>query len=87
VGTEPRFFIRAAVNPFAQPLELELVVNCLKGKVTARAGFTQSQAIYNIEESKKWMGPVREEGLHKAVKILVGITPFATQPAFTIAPK
>jgi 5,10-methylenetetrahydrofolate reductase len=75
VGTEPGFFIGAAVNPFAQPLELEPAVNRLKEKVAAGADFVQTQPIYNIEGFRKWMELVREKGLHKEVKILAGITP------------
>jgi methylenetetrahydrofolate reductase (NADPH) len=73
VGTEPRLFIGAAINPFVQPLGS--AVNRLKDKVTAGADFIQTQPIYNIEGFRKWMGLVREEGLHKEIKILAGITP------------
>ena len=79
VGTEPRLFIGAAINPFAQPLESE--VNRLKDKVTAGADFVQTQPIYNIEGFKKWMELVREKGLHKEVKILAGITPVTSVAA------
>jgi 5,10-methylenetetrahydrofolate reductase len=73
VGTEPRLFIGAAVNPSAQPLEAS--VERLKDKITAGADFIQTQPIYNIEGFKKWMELVREKGLHKEIKILAGIIP------------
>jgi 5,10-methylenetetrahydrofolate reductase len=73
VGTEPRFFVGAAVNPFTQPLESG--IDRLKEKVTAGADFVQTQPIYNIRGFKKWMELVREKGLHKEVGILPGITP------------
>ena len=73
IGTEPRLFIGAAINPSAQPLEGS--VERLKDKVTAGADFIQTQPIYNIEGFKKWMELVREKELHKEVKILAGITP------------
>jgi 5,10-methylenetetrahydrofolate reductase len=79
VGTEPRLFIGAATNPFVQPLEAAL--DRLKDKVTAGADFVQTQPIYNIEGFKKWMELVREEGLHKEVKILAGITPLISLAA------
>ena len=79
VGTEPRLFIGAAINPFAQPLES--AVNRLKDKVTAGADFVQTQPVYNIEGFKKWMELVREKGLHKEVKILAGITPVTSVAA------
>jgi len=79
VGTEPRLFIGAAINPFAQPLEA--AVDRLKDKVTAGADFVQTQPIYNIEGFKKWMELVREKGLHKEVKIIAGITPMTSLAA------
>jgi 5,10-methylenetetrahydrofolate reductase len=75
VGTEPRFFIGAAINPFAQSPDLESAVSHFKDKVAAGADFVQTQPVYNIEKFKKWMELVREKGLHKEVKILPGITP------------
>lgn len=79
VGTEPRLFIGAAINPLAQPLES--TINRLKDKVTAGADFVQTQPIYNIEGFKKWMELVREKGLHKEVKIIAGITPITSLAA------
>jgi methylenetetrahydrofolate reductase (NADPH) len=79
VGTEPKLFIGAALNPFTQPLES--AVDRLKDKVTAGADFVQTQPVYNIEEFKKWMELLRAEGLHKEVKILAGITPVTSLSA------
>ena len=79
VGTEPRLFIGAALNPFVQPLES--AVNRLKDKVTAGADFVQTQPIYDIGGFKQWMELVREKGLHKEVKILAGITPVTSLAA------
>ena len=79
VGTEPRLFIGAAINPFAQPLEA--AVDRLKDKVTAGTDFVQTQPIYNIEGFKKWMELIREKGLHKEAKIIAGITPITSLAA------
>jgi len=79
VGTEPRLFIGAAVNPFAQPLEA--AVDRLKDKVVAGLDFVQTQPIYNIEGFNKWMELVREKGLHKEVRIIAGITPITSLAA------
>jgi 5,10-methylenetetrahydrofolate reductase len=79
VGTEPRLFIGAAVNPSAQPLEA--AVDHLKDKVDAGADFVQTQPIYNIEGFNKWMELVREKGLHRQVKIIAGITPLMSLAA------
>jgi len=79
VGTEPRLFIGASINPSAQPLEA--TVERLKDKVAAGADFVQTQPIYNIEGFKKWMALVREEGLHKEAKFIAGITPITSLAA------
>lgn len=79
VGTEPRLFIGAAMDPFAQPLEA--AVGRLKEKVGAGADFVQTQPIYNVEGFKKWMEPVREEGLQKQARIIAGITPLISLAA------
>jgi 5,10-methylenetetrahydrofolate reductase len=76
IGKEPRLYVGAAANPFSQSLQSE--VNRLKDKVAAGADFVQTQPIYNIEGFKKWMELIREEGLHKSAKILVGITPLTS---------
>jgi 5,10-methylenetetrahydrofolate reductase len=78
-GTEPRLFIGAAMNPSTRPLEA--AVERLKDKVSAGADFVQTQPIYNIQGFKKWMGLVREKGLHKQVKIIAGITPITSLAA------
>lgn len=79
VGTKPKLFIGAALNPFTRPLES--AVGRLKEKVTAGADFVQTQPVYNIEEFKKWMELLRAEGLYKEIKILAGITPVTSLAA------
>lgn len=79
VGTEPRLFIGAATNPFLQPLESG--IDRFKAKVAAGADFIQTQPVYNIDGFKKWMELVRQQGLHKDVGILAGITPVTSLAA------
>jgi len=79
VGTEPRLFIGAAINPFVRPLES--AVNRLKDKIAAGADFVQTQPVYDIDGFRKWIGLVRERGLHKEVRILAGITPVTSLAA------
>jgi methylenetetrahydrofolate reductase (NADPH) len=67
------------MNPSTRPLEA--AVERLKDKVSAGADFVQTQPIYNIQGFKKWMGLVREKGLHKQVKIIAGITPITSLAA------
>jgi methylenetetrahydrofolate reductase (NADPH) len=70
---EPRFFIGAAENPFADPKEWR--VDRLEKKIAAGADFIQTQCIYDLERFAEWMKEVVARGVHKKVKILAGITP------------
>ena len=73
MNVEPRLFIGAAANPFADPFEYR--VFRLAKKAAAGADFIQTQIIYNVEKFAKWMEAVREKGLHEKVKILAGVAP------------
>ncbi len=73
MDVEPRLFIGAAANPFADPFEFRALR--LAKKVAAGADFIQTQIIYNVEKFAKWMEAVRERGLHEKVKILAGVAP------------
>jgi methylenetetrahydrofolate reductase (NADPH) len=48
----------------------------LAKKVNAGVQFIQTQCIYNLDRFEKWMGMVRDRGLHEKVHILAGVTPF-----------
>lgn len=73
MATEPRLFIGAAENPFADPFEFRSAR--LAKKVTAGADFIQTQIIYNVGKFAEWMKGVRDRGLHDKVKILAGVAP------------
>ena len=73
VGREPRLFIGAVTNPFADPTEHEVIR--LREKVAAGADFIQTQSVYDIKKFERWMKMVREGELPKKVKIFAGITP------------
>ncbi len=73
IKVEPRFFIGAAESPFADPVELRVLM--LAKKVTAGIDFVQTQIVYNVEKFAKWMELVRELGLDKKVYILAGVAP------------
>lgn len=70
---EPRMFIGAAANPFADPFECRAAR--LEKKVEAGADFIQTQCVYDMERFEEWMRLVRERGLHRRCKILAGVTP------------
>jgi 5,10-methylenetetrahydrofolate reductase len=70
---EPRLFIGAAANPFADPFAFRAAR--LAKKVRAGADFIQTQCIYDLERFNAWMNQVRDRGLHEKVFILAGVTP------------
>ncbi len=72
-ASEPRFFIGAAENPFADPFKFRAVR--LGKKITAGADFIQTQIIYNVPKFKEWMKMVTDMGLHEKAFILAGVAP------------
>lgn len=75
----PKMFIGAAANPFADPFEFRVLR--LAKKVAAGADFIQTQAVYDLERFRAWMDGVRELGLHKKAKILAGVVPVKSAAA------
>jgi 5,10-methylenetetrahydrofolate reductase len=73
MAVEPRLFIGAAANPFADPFEYR--VSRLAKKVAAGADFIQTQIVFNVDKFAEWMKMVRDRGLHEKVKILAGVSP------------
>ena len=72
-ASEPKFFIGAAENPFADPFKFRAIR--LAKKITAGADFIQTQIIYNIPKFKEWMTMVADMGLHERAFILAGVAP------------
>lgn len=79
ISVEPRLFIGAAANPFADPFDFRAIR--LAKKVAAGADFIQTQIIYNVEKFARWMEAVRQRGLHKKVYILAGVAPIKSAGA------
>ncbi len=73
IDVEPRLYVGAAANPFADPFEYR--VFRLAKKAAAGADFIQTQIIYNVPKFAKWMEAVRDQGLDQKVKILAGVAP------------
>jgi len=73
LNVAPKFFIGAAENPFADPLDYRVLR--LAKKVSAGADFIQTQSVFDIERFEEWMRQAREYGLTDRVYILAGITP------------
>lgn len=72
-NVEPKFFIGAAANPFADPFEFRALR--LAKKIAAGAQFIQTQIVYNLEKFTRWMEAVRDLGLDKKCYIMAGVTP------------
>ena len=72
-ASEPKFFIGAAENPFADPFKFRAIR--LAKKITAGADFIQTQIIYNVPKFKEWMKMVTDMGLHEKAFILAGVAP------------
>jgi len=77
---EPRLFIGAAANPFADPLEYRVVR--LEKKITAGADFIQTQPVFDMDRFEKWMDMARSRGLHKKTAILAGVMPVKSARVF-----
>ncbi len=78
-GQEPRFFVGAAANPFADPFDFRPYR--LGKKATAGADFIQTQLIYNVPRFAEYMERVRNLGLHEKVFLLAGVGPIKTAGA------
>jgi 5,10-methylenetetrahydrofolate reductase len=72
-GQEPRFFLGAAANPFADPFEFRPFR--LGKKVKAGADFIQTQLIFNVPKFREYMRRVVDLGLHEKTYILAGVGP------------
>ncbi len=64
---KPDFCIGAVVNPGADPLEPEIIK--MEKKITAGAEFFQTQAVYDVEQFKKFL----EATKHLKTTIIAGI--------------
>ncbi len=73
IKAEPRLFIGAGANPFAEPFEWR--VRHLAKKIDAGAEFVQTQCIFDLERFDKYMAQIRAEGIHERVFIIAGVSP------------
>lgn len=72
-GQEPRFFLGAAANPFADPFEFRPYR--LAKKAAAGANFIQTQIIFNVPKFQEFMRRVVDLGAHEKTYILAGVAP------------
>lgn len=74
--SRPRLFLGAAENPCAPPYEWRF--ERLAKKIDAGADFVQTNFIFDLPIFEKFMGQVRDHGLHKKVFIIAGVGPLAS---------
>ncbi len=72
-GGGPGYFIGAAANPFADPLEWRPLR--LAKKAAAGADFIQTQLVYDIPQFREYMKKVVDLGIHERTAILAGVGP------------
>lgn len=75
-GAEPRFFIGAAANPFADPFEFRPYR--LAKKVQAGADFIQTQIVFNVPKFREYMKRARDIGALERTYLLAGVSPIKT---------
>jgi 5,10-methylenetetrahydrofolate reductase len=73
MDVEPRLFIGAAANPFADPFDYRPYR--LAKKVAAGADFIQTQIVFNVPKFAEYMERVGDLGLLDDVYILAGVAP------------
>ncbi len=68
--------IGGVANPYLKPLQLNIIR--LKKKIAAGADFIQTQAVFDVETFKDWIGEAGKEGLTGRAAILAGVMPLAS---------
>lgn len=76
IDPRPRYFLGAAVNPFAPPVKRR--ADLLEAKVTAGAQFFQTQYCFDMLRLKAFMERYIDLGFAEKVPLLVGVGPLAS---------
>lgn len=79
MDVEPRLFLGAAANPFADPFEFR--VDRLAKKIDAGVDFIQTQGIYDVPRFEQWLNEANDRGLTDKVYILGGVIPLKSAGA------
>jgi methylenetetrahydrofolate reductase (NADPH) len=79
IDVEPRLFLGAAANPFADPFEFR--VDRLAKKIDAGVDFIQTQGIYDVPRFEEWLNAANDRGLTDKVYILGGVIPLKSAGA------
>jgi len=75
-GVEPRFFIGAAANPFADPFDYR--PRRLAKKIAAGTDFIQTQIVFNVPKFREYVKRCGDMGLLDEVYLLAGVSPIKT---------
>ncbi len=78
IGSAPKPFIGAAINPFTKPLNVP--IRRLKQKASAGADFIQTQLVFDLAGFRRFMKAVRREKIDRDLFVLAGI-PVVTSAA------
>ena len=78
---EPRVFLGAAANPFAEPIDFR--VERLAKKIEAGAQFIQTQYCFDLPLFKEYMARAGDMGLLDKIYILAGVGPMASARSAT----
>ena len=73
MDVEPRLFVGAAANPFADPFDYRPYR--LAKKVAAGADFVQTQIVFNVPRFAEYMKRAGDMGLLDEVYVLAGVAP------------
>jgi len=70
---EPKLYIGAVENPYADPYEFRAIR--LAKKIRAGCDFIQTQGVFDVKKFEDWMRTITEQGLDRKVHVLAGIIP------------
>jgi len=70
---EPKLYIGAVENPYADPYEFRAIR--LAKKIRAGCDFIQTQGVFDVKKFGDWMRTVTDQGLDRKVHMLAGIIP------------
>ncbi|MEO3887315.1 methylenetetrahydrofolate reductase [Nonomuraea sp. B5E05] len=73
VSARPAWLIGTVENPFAPPLRFR--ARRLAKKVSAGAGFVQTQYVFDFEVFERWMAGLRDLGVTDHCKVIAGVGP------------
>ena len=86
LDTPVQFILGTDTNPFADPVELQVIG--LEKAVNAGADFVITQPVFNFDRFDVWMTYVRERGIHKKTCMIASVLPLtSSQEAVKLAEK